>query len=181
MTELAEVLRTEPEERRTVELGVAPDVVVHLRGESSSVLVVPELGRPVLALDEHRRRVPVVPLARQVAAALEQQDLLAAGREPMRERPPAGTSADDDDVPVPAFNHRGLLTASAWLPLSAASPRSGSPRKGERPETERLSLRTRLCSTRRAPPPDVSAGLAPAGAPARAAAVPHRWWPARGC
>src|SRR4051794_17546512 len=131
MTELTEVLRTEPEQRRTIELGVAPDVVVHLRGESSPMLVVPELGRPVLALDEHRGRVPVVPLARQVAAALEQQDLLAAGRKPMRECPPASTSADDDDVPVPVFNHRGLLRASAWLPLSAASPGSGSPRKGE--------------------------------------------------
>lgn len=86
VAQLAEVLGAQSEERGAVELGVAADVVVDLRRELVAVLVVPELGSTVLALDEHRGGVPVVPLARQVAPALQDQDPLPGGSQSMRER-----------------------------------------------------------------------------------------------
>jgi hypothetical protein len=66
MTELAEVLRAQPEQRSTVELGVTPDVVVDLGRELAAVAVIPELRGPLLPLHEHLGRVPVVTLAGQI-------------------------------------------------------------------------------------------------------------------
>jgi len=57
--------------------------------ELVAVLVVPRLLDVVAVLDLDRVRVPVLLLARHVAAALEQQDALPGRREPVGERPPA--------------------------------------------------------------------------------------------
>jgi hypothetical protein len=98
VTQLAEVLRAQPEQRRAVELGVAADVIVHLRRELVAVAVEPELRCPIRALDEHGGGVPVVALARQVVAAFEQQDSLAGRSDAMGERAAACPRTDHDDV-----------------------------------------------------------------------------------
>jgi hypothetical protein len=47
---------------------------------------------------EHGERIPILPLARQIIAALEQQDALAGGSEAMRERAATGATANDDEI-----------------------------------------------------------------------------------
>ena len=74
VADLAEVAFAEPEEDRGVELRLAAHVVVLARVEWLPALVVPGLVRLVLVAHEHRVAVPVVGLAAQVVAALEQQD-----------------------------------------------------------------------------------------------------------
>ena len=95
---LAEVLGPQPVERRSVELGRAADEVVDLRLERLAVLVVPGVLGDVAVVDEDVLRQPVLRLARQPVAALEQQDPLARWREVARERPASGPGADDDHV-----------------------------------------------------------------------------------
>ena len=105
--QLAEVLGTQPEQSRAVELRVAADVVVDLRLERVVVPVVPGLGeagtspgrRPRCELQLSRSRG-------QVAAAFEEQHALAGGRQAVRDGAAAGTAADDDDVVV-VVAHRG--------------------------------------------------------------------------
>ena len=75
--QLAEVLRPQPVQRRAVHLRRAADEVVHLRLERLAVGVVPRLFGDVAAVDEDRRRAPVLHLACEEVAALEQQDALA--------------------------------------------------------------------------------------------------------
>src|SRR5919108_6045091 len=98
MLDLAEVALAKPKEDRAVELGVAADVVLGVRPEALAVLVVPLLLRDVPGLAEDLLRVPVLRLAGQVAAPLEQQDPLAGRRQLVREGAPAGAGADDDRV-----------------------------------------------------------------------------------
>src|SRR5215467_9035671 len=63
-----------------------------------ALVVVPAVRGDIPAVDEHRARFPVLRLARQKVAPLEQQDLLTRRREAMRERAAAGTGPDDDHV-----------------------------------------------------------------------------------
>ena len=60
--------------------------------------VVPGVRRDVAVVDEHVLRRPVLRLARQPVAALEQQDALARRGEAVHERAAAGAAADDDHV-----------------------------------------------------------------------------------
>ncbi|BCJ40062.1 hypothetical protein GCM10010168_29200 [Actinoplanes ianthinogenes] len=106
VAQLAEVLRAQPEQRRAVELGVPADVVVDLGRELVTLGVEPELGRPVLALDEDGGRFPVVPLARQVTTALQDQDLLAGPGHLVGQGPAAGPGSDHDHVGVLLVGHQ---------------------------------------------------------------------------
>ncbi len=98
VAQLAEVLFAHPVQRRAVQLGGAPDVVVDLRLEGLAGGVIPGVGGDVAVLDEHVGGRPVLRLAGQPVAALEQQDALARRREVARERAAARAAADDDDV-----------------------------------------------------------------------------------
>jgi len=71
---------------------------VDLRLERVRVSVVPRLGRDVAAVDEHVLSAPVVRLARQPVAALEQQDALPRWRQTVYQRATAGTAADHDHI-----------------------------------------------------------------------------------
>src|SRR4051812_25384430 len=104
MADLAEVALPEPEEDRAVELCLPADVVVLAGTKGLSVLVVPRLVRLVLVAHEDCAAIPVVGLAAQVVAALEQQDALARGREPVGEGAAAAAAADDDHVVVAAHS-----------------------------------------------------------------------------
>src|SRR3954465_4567509 len=109
------------EERSTVDLRVAADEVLGVRTERDPALVIPALGRDVSLTSEHLPGVPVLGLAREVSAALEQEDVLARRREAVRERAAAGARADDDHVvvlhgPRPARPARSTLRSrrAAW-------------------------------------------------------------------
>src|SRR5438034_11413941 len=98
MAQLAEVALAQPEQRGAVELRVAPDVVVRVRVEFLSFLVPPLFLRAVAALEHDGLGVPVLFLAGNVVAALEQPDALAGAREPVAQRAAARAGADADDV-----------------------------------------------------------------------------------
>ena len=72
MVDLAEILGAQAEQSGAIELRVAAHVVLDARMELLALGVEPGLVGAVLRLDEDRVRVPVLPLARQVAAALQQ-------------------------------------------------------------------------------------------------------------
>src|SRR3954447_10303078 len=117
-----EVTLAKAEERSSVDLRVAADDVVRLGAERSAVLVIPALGGVVSLAAEDLPGVPVLALAREVAAALEQQDALARWRKTMGQRPAAGTGPDDDHVVVihaPALDERDRRAPRAGL---AAQP-----------------------------------------------------------
>ena len=98
MNHLAKVALAHPEQRRAIDLGVAADIVMQRRAEAVAVRVCPRLVGLVGAVDEHRLRVPVLFLARQIVAAFEDQDALAGRRQPLRQRGAAGAAADHDQV-----------------------------------------------------------------------------------
>src|SRR5262249_56279044 len=98
MLELAEIFFAQPVERRAEHFCRAADEIMNLRLKSTAVPVVPALGRDVAVLHEYRRRVPVLRLALEPIAALEDEDALSRRGEVSRERAAAGAAADDDDV-----------------------------------------------------------------------------------
>ena len=100
VAELAEVLFPEPVQRGPVELGRPADEVVHLGLERLALYVVPRVGRDVPVVHEDVLREPVLRLARQPVAALEQEDALPRGGKVPGKRAAACTGADDDDVVV---------------------------------------------------------------------------------
>src|SRR6516225_5447766 len=82
--------------------------------ERLAVLVVPGLLCLIAVLGEHRIGAPVFPLARQVAAALDDQDALARRCQPVGERAAAG---DDDVVAIGAhgvISLAGVPANSQW-------------------------------------------------------------------
>src|SRR4051812_21105868 len=135
--DLAKVALPEPEEDPAVELRLSAYVVVLAGVEGLSSLVVPRLACLVLVAHEDRATVPVVGLAAQVVAALEQQDALSRGRKPVGERAAPSAGADDDDVVLAAHWHvksersaRSTLRSrhAAWD--GSAQGRTGAPRRG---------------------------------------------------
>ena len=97
---LAEVAGPHAQGRRAPHLGVAADGVLHAGLEGFAALVVPGLVRVVAAVELDRAHVPVLLLARQVLAALEQEDALPRRRQPVCERASTRAAADHDHVPV---------------------------------------------------------------------------------
>ena len=112
-----EIALAQPQQHRAVHLGIAADPIVDAGMERLAVFVVPGLVRLVAFAGEYRFAAPVLPLARQIIAAFEDQDPLAGGGEAVREGSASGAAADDDDV----------VTISAHdLPPWPASRRSRS-------------------------------------------------------
>src|SRR5947209_14238742 len=87
-----------------VHLRVAADVVVDPGMELAAVGAVPGLACLVAALDEDGVGAPVLELAREPVAALEQQDALAGRGELVHERAAARAGADHDDVVIHQTN-----------------------------------------------------------------------------
>ena len=107
-----EVALAEAQEGGAVDLRVAADVVVQARVKGLAILAVPGLRRLVAAVHEDLARAPVGGLARQVVAALDDQDALATGRDPLRQRAAARPAADHDQVVVVSHRWRTPGTAS---------------------------------------------------------------------
>ena len=114
-----EILFAQPEQGGAVHLGRAADEVMHPGLERLAVTVVPGLLRHIAVLDKHGGGVPILLLARQIIAAFQDENALAARRELQRQRSAAGTAADDDDVvTIPA--HAVFLSISGG-PLGGRS------------------------------------------------------------
>jgi hypothetical protein len=103
VADLAEVALAQAEQDRAVELRVTADEVLLVGPEGVAVAVDPLLAAEVALLEEDLGAVPVLRLAGQVSAALQQKDALAGRREPVRERAAARPGADDDYVVVLAL------------------------------------------------------------------------------
>ena len=116
--ELLEVLLPQAVERGAVELRRAAHEVVDLRLERLALVVVPGVLRDVAVVDEHVLGKPVLRLAREPVAALQQQDPLARRRQVPCERAAAGTGSDDDHVVV---SHRSVLLVRSLTTSRAAA------------------------------------------------------------
>ena len=100
MHDLLEIAFAQAEQRRAVHLGIAADIIMQPRLEGLAVAGDPGLVDLVFGVDEHRLGIPVIHLARQIVAAFQDQDPLARGGQPLRQRRSAGAAADDDQVVV---------------------------------------------------------------------------------
>src|SRR6185437_13423269 len=100
MHHLAEVALTQPKERRAVDLGVTANVVVKRGAEGVAGGVRPNLASLVGAVDENGLRAPVLLTARQVIAALQDQDALARRGQTVGQRGATRPAADHDEVMV---------------------------------------------------------------------------------
>ena len=112
--------RPEPVQGGAVELRLAAHVVVDARRERLALVVVPGVLGDVAVLDEDLVGVPVLDLARQPVAALEEEDPEARRGEVPGERPAAGAAADDDDVVV-VVAHDPVPPAAAVSTASSSS------------------------------------------------------------
>jgi hypothetical protein len=95
---LIEVALAQPHQGGAVEARVAADEVIAVGRERVAVLVPPLVLGAVAVLDEHRLRIPVLRLARQVRPALQDEDLLAGRRQSLGQRRATGAGAHDDHV-----------------------------------------------------------------------------------
>src|SRR6516165_3866956 len=122
--DLLEVALAQPEQDRPKELRVATHEVLLVRLERLTVLVVPDLAREVAVLSEDLAAVPVLRLARKVAAALQQEDALARRREAMGQCAAARAGADDDDVVELACHETSSQTRATGDVQAPVAPRS---------------------------------------------------------
>ena len=133
VADLVEVALAQAEQGRAIDLGIAPDVAMQARLEGRAVAAVPGLVDLVAAVDEDGLGVPVGLLARQVGAALQDEDALASGGEAVRHGAAARAAADDDDV-VMVLRHgharaRWRRRADRAVNGAAHVELQGSPRK----------------------------------------------------
>ena len=98
VAQFAEILFAQTEQSSAVKLRVAAHVIVGVRVEILAVLVKPGLLGVVVAVHVDDLGVPVCLLARNVVAALENQDPLSGRRQVVGERSATRTGSDDDYV-----------------------------------------------------------------------------------
>src|SRR5262249_31451622 len=98
VTQSAEVLFAQAEQRCPIELGIAADVIVGVRMKFLAVFVEPGFFGVVMRVYVYDLRVPVCLLAGDVVAALQNQDPFPRRRQVVSERPAAGAGSNDDYV-----------------------------------------------------------------------------------
>src|SRR5207244_8511856 len=119
---LAEVFPAQAVERSAVHLGGAADEVVDAGLEGLAVPVVPRLRGDVAVLHEDLFGHPVLRLARQPAAALEEQDAFAGRGQVMGQGAAAGAASDDDHVVGGAHDPALHLSSSITVAISPVQP-----------------------------------------------------------
>src|SRR5262249_45387889 len=110
------------------EFRVAADVVVGVWVERLAFAVAPLLLRVIAGLEVDGAGGPVLLLARDIVATLQEQDLLSGRRECPGQRAAPGAGADDDDVVVVAGVGHVIpfpLRRLRARPAAAARSRSG--------------------------------------------------------
>src|SRR5215468_283598 len=119
MAQHAEILAPQAIQRGAEQLGCAADEVVHLRLKWLAMEVIPGVWRYVAILVEYRGCIPVLHLAPEPVAALQDQNVLSRRCELPGEGAATRATADDDDVV--ALTHASLLKADATLHDAAVS------------------------------------------------------------
>jgi hypothetical protein len=94
------ILLAQAKECRAVELGCTADEVMRAGPKKLAVLVAPIARRDVAVLLEDFLCAPVFRFAREPAAAFEDEDAFARGREVPGEGAPASSATNDDDVVI---------------------------------------------------------------------------------
>src|SRR5262249_24224905 len=117
VTKLAEILPSQSEQRRAVELGIAAHIIVRMRVKLAAVGVAPLFFCLILAFEVDGPGVPVVLFARHIVAALQNKDALAGRSELVGQRP--ATGACPDDYPVVTIAARHTYTSRFQSPVSA--------------------------------------------------------------
>src|SRR5215471_478398 len=112
MTNLSKVLLPQPEQRGSIELGVAADVIIGVRMEFLAITVAPDFSCLIPAFGIDRLGIPVVLLTLDVVAALQQQNALSGWRQFVGQRAAARARADDDHVVVVFACHGFLVPRS---------------------------------------------------------------------
>ncbi len=116
MPELSKIFPAEAQQGRAIHLGVPTDVVMDTGMKFFAVLVVPGFMSFVLRLGKDSASIPVVFLARQIAASLQDQNPLTGRRQGVGQSAAPGTGTNNDHVVV------------VFLGYGISSPSSGQAR-----------------------------------------------------
>src|SRR5438105_9437605 len=115
MFDLAEVFSAQAKERRTIEFSISANVVVRVWVQGLSILVSPFFFRLILAFNIDGARIPVRLLARNIVAALQNENAFPRGRQAVDERSAACAGSDDDYVVVFVGVHSVSLAFATFL------------------------------------------------------------------
>jgi hypothetical protein len=105
VADFTEVFPSQTKQSRAVKLCVSADVVIGVWVKGLAVLVAPFFLGLVFPFDVDGARVPVVPFATHVVAAFDEENILSARSECVRECSSSRPCADDDDVIVLGLGH----------------------------------------------------------------------------
>src|SRR6266446_9386836 len=100
MANLAEILLAQAKQRGSIEFRVSTDVVVGVRMQRLAILIPPLFLGVVAGFSHNRARTPVLFFTRKIAAALDDQDLLACRSKLVGQGSATRAAANDDDVVV---------------------------------------------------------------------------------
>src|SRR5215467_6576552 len=121
MADLAEVFLAQAKKRSSVKLRVAANIIVGVRMKAFAGLVSPLFLGLIFSFDVYRPRFPIGFLAAYIVAALDHEDVLAAGGQGIGEGAAARSGSNDDDVVVFALEHG--YRYSFWIAQLVPWPR----------------------------------------------------------
>src|SRR6516165_9251659 len=98
MSQFAEILAAQAEQRRTIELRVSTHVVIRVGMEFFAIFVLPLFLGLIFAYHVYRVAVPILFLAIHVVTALDEKNSFAGWSKPVSKRSAACSAADDDHV-----------------------------------------------------------------------------------
>src|SRR6516162_4732131 len=128
VSQLSKILLPQPEESRSIKLGISPDVVIRVWVKLLTALILPNIFCLIFSFDVYSARIPIVFFTRDIIASFQQQDSLTSRSKGVGERSPTSATADDDDVELFFSDHvsppkigRGPLAQPLTLPPSEPS------------------------------------------------------------
>ena len=119
---LTEICFSEAEQGGPIKFRIATDIVVGVRVELLSVLVMPHLFSLIFSFEIDGARVPVIFFARNVAAALKEKNLFACRGELMRQRAAASAGAYDDHIVMVLRKHFRTFLIRQIVTIASLTP-----------------------------------------------------------
>jgi len=98
VSKLPKIFLSQPEESRSIKLGISADAVVRVGVKRLTGFILPNLFCLVFSPDVNRVWIPIVLFAWDVVASFKEQDSFAQSCEGVGERPSASASANNDDI-----------------------------------------------------------------------------------
>src|SRR6516225_2723976 len=105
VAQLSKILLPQPEQSRSIKLGISPTVVIRVRVNRLTALILPNFFCLIFPFDVYGARIPIVFFARDIIASFQEQDSLTERSKGVGKRSPASASADDDDVELFFSDH----------------------------------------------------------------------------